>query len=208
MYDNREKLLRWLKVLFYIQLASTLLLTLTLASTMFGFTVGSWYTWAQRAVSLGVAVSLYLLPSRYRLAGMAKALSLMCILIALAFYPVLYALGVQLTGTGYAKIYALLAGASEVLALIAMSLEYIMHAVNSREDKTKWHILLGCSLAISLLSSVAVALLQPVLNDMAQAGELWLIKLWNVSARSLSLGVSVIYLVLLHRMIRKQEEVD
>lgn len=204
MNENRETLLRWLKVLFCIQLAGCLLSALTLLSTAVPFSVGGWYTWARRAVSLGIAVCLYLLPGRYRLAGMVKALSLMCVLISLAVYPVLYACGVQLTGAGYAKIYALLAGASEVLALIAMSLEYITHASTVPGDKSKWYIFLGCSLAVTVLSSVSVALMQPLLPDLT----VQFIRLWNLGARTLSLAVSVVYLVLLRRVICAQQEVD
>lgn len=204
MNENRETQLRWLRGLFYIHLAGCLLSALALASTVFTFAVGSWYTWAQRAVSLGIAVCLYLLPGRYRLAGMAKALSLMCILISLAVYPVLYALGVQLAGVGYAKIYALLAGASEVLALIALSLEYIAHTSTVPGDKPKWYIFLGCSLAVTALSVVSVKLMQPLLPDLT----VQFIRLWNFGARTLSLAVSVVYLVLLRRVICVQREVD
>ena len=62
MNENRATLLRWLKVLFYIHLAGCLLSALNLAATAVPFSLGTWYTWAQRGVNLAVAVALLLLP--------------------------------------------------------------------------------------------------------------------------------------------------
>lgn len=202
MQENRENLLRWLRVLFYIHLAGSLLSALALAATAVPFSLGSWYTWARRAVSPGIVVCLYLLPGRYRLAGMTRALSLLCNLIALAVHPVLYALGVRLAGAGYALVYTLLAGASELLAMMAVIPEYTAHAAAAPGDKTKWYIFLACSLAVTLASSVFAAVLQPILPKL----DVLFIRFWNLGTRALSLAVRIVYLVLLHRVIRKQEE--
>ncbi len=203
MNENTEKLLRWLQMLFYIHLVGALLSTLALASTAFSFAVGSWYTWAQRGVNLGVTLALLLLPnSYYRYAGMVKTAAVILELLPLGLHALL-----RMDVQTYTFWLGLLGQASIALSLLALSLEYIGHAAGSTGDKTKWFILLICSFTISLLSNVAASLLQPLLNNMAQAGELWLIKLWNISARTLILGVSVIYLVLLRRLVRHQEEV-
>lgn len=208
MYANRENSIRWLRGLFYIHLAGCLLSALALLSTAIPFAVGSWYTWTQRAMSLGIVVCLYLLPGRYRLAAMAKALGLLCGLISLVFYRVLYGFGVQLDAEGYELAYTLLGRASDILALIAMILEYTAHANTAPDHKQKWYIFLGCSLAVTLISSVVAALLQPVFNEMVNEGSYGWIKLWNIGARTLSLAVSIIYLVLLQRVIHTQQEVD
>ena len=104
MEEKRKFPIIWLWGLFWLHVAACLL-------PFFGHLpafVGSWYPWAQRAVSLGIVVCLYLLPGRYRLAGMAKALGLLCSLISLVFYRVLYPIGVQLDPEGYELAYTLL----------------------------------------------------------------------------------------------------
>ena len=198
MEENKQLSIKWLWGLLLLRAVDCLL-------PLFGqlpLFAGGGYLWTQRAVSLGIVVCLYLLPGRYRLAGMAKALSLVCNLMAVAAYPVLNAFGVQLTGLHYAYIYTALAGASELLALIAIGLEYVTHAATAPTDRKKWYIFLCCSLAVTLVSSVAVALVQPVLPDLT----VQFIRLWNLGARTLSLAVSVIYMVLLYRIIDTQRK--
>lgn len=206
MYNNRENLLRWLRALFYIHLASCLLSALTLTSTVFSFSVGSWYTWAQRAFSLGVAVCLILLPGHYPLAGMAKVLGLLCTLLSLYLYPLLNAWGVRLDAASYGEVIHWLSNGSMVLGMIAMVLEYITHAKVTPGDRYKWYILLICSLAVTVISTLLVDFLQPMLDGMSQENLRLFIKLWNGSARFLDLSVSVVYLVLLHRIIHTTEE--
>lgn len=198
MGENKQLSVKWLWGLLLLRAVDCLL-------PLFGQLppfVGSWYPWAQRAVSLGIIVCLYLLPGRYRLAGMAKAMSLVCNLVALAVYPVLNAFGAQLTGVHYAYIYTALAGVSEVLALIAIGLEYATHAAAAPADRKKWYIFLYCSMAVTLVSSVFVALVQPMLPDLTVS----FIRLWNLGARTLSLVVSGIYMVLLYRIIDTQRK--
>ncbi len=198
MEENKQLPVKWLWGLFWLHVANCLL-------PLFGHLpplVGSWYPWAQRVVSLGIVVCLYLLPGRYRLAGMAKALSLVCNLIALVVYPVLNAFGAQLTGVHYAYIYTALAGASELLALIAIGLEYVTHAATVPTDRKKWYIFLCCSLVITLATSVFVALVQPMLPDL----NVQFIRFWNLGARTLSLAASIAYLLLLYGVINAQRK--
>ncbi len=207
MNDNREKLLRWLQVLFYIHLAGVLLSVLALASTAFSFAVGIWSTWAQRAVSLGLAVCLYLLPGRYRYAGMVKALGLLCSLVSLVLFRLLYAYGVQIDAAVYGRVINWLSRGAMVLSIVALCLEYTTHAQVVPADKTKWYILLGCSLAVTMLSYATMYILQPILQTMEMEEYLHFSKAWNVVVRSLGLVLSVANLVLLHRLVRHQEEV-
>lgn len=206
MNENKETALRYLRPLFFIELAGCLLAALALIATLVPFSVGIWYNWVQRAVALGAAVCLFLLPGRYRYAGMVKVLGLVCSLVSLVLFRLLYAYGLQLDAVVYGGAINWLSGGATVLGFVALFLEYTTHAQIAPGEKAKWYILLGCSLAVSLISSVAVWLLQPLMDQMVQAGELWLIKLWNILSHSLSLGVSVIYLVLLHRTIRIHRE--
>ena len=204
MYENRENRLRWLKVLFYIHLAGTFLSALILAATAVPFAVGTWYTWAQRAVSLGVAVCLYLLSGRYyRNAGVVKAAAVILEWLPLGLHALL-----RLDVQSYTFWLGLLGRASVALSLIALSLEYIGHAAGSPVDKRKWVVLLICSFTVSLLSTMAASLLQPILQTMEMEASLRISKVWNVAVRSLSLAFSAANLVLLHRLIRYQEEVD
>ena len=61
MNDNREKLVRFLRMLFGVQIIGVLLSALALLATVVPFSVGAWYNWVQHAVRLGVAVCLFLL---------------------------------------------------------------------------------------------------------------------------------------------------
>ena len=198
MEENKQLPVKWLWGLFWLHVANCLL-------PLFGHLpplVGSWYPWAQRVVSLGIVVCLYLLPGRYRLAGMAKALGLLCSVICLVFYRVLYAFGVQLDAEGYDLAYTLLSRASDILALTAMILEYTAHAAAVPDHKRKWYIFLCCSLAITLATSVFVALVQPMLEELS-----WVfLLLWNLGARTLSLAASIAYLLLLYRVINAQRK--
>ena len=202
MEEKKYAPIQWLWGLFYFHLAGTLLSALVLAATALSFSLGSWFTWAERAVSLGIAVCLYLLPGNYRYAGMVKALGLLCGLIGLVFHPVLLALGVHLDPAGYSLAYTLLSVVSQVLALIAMSLEYITHAATVPGEKTRWYGLLACSLAVSVATHVVADLLQPLLNTVPMEMFLKFASVWNPTVRVLGLGVSVAYLWLLRRLIR------
>lgn len=208
MYENRENLLRWLRTLFYIHLTGCLMSALALASTVFTFAVGGWYTWAQRFVSLGIAVCLYLMPGRYSYAGMAKALALLCTLVSLVLFRLLNAYGIQMQGATYMRVLNWLSHGTTVLALVALFLEYTAHAAAAPRDRTKWYIFLGCSLVVAVLSVVSVKLMQPVFDEMVKEGVYRWIKLWNIGARTLSLAGSIVYLILLHRVICAQQEVD
>ena len=69
-------------------------------------------------------------------------------------------------------------------------------------DKGKWYILLGCSLAITLVSNTAAYFMQPILDALETEEFIRISKVWNVVARTLSLLLSTANLVLLHRLVR------
>lgn len=209
MSRNKEALFRWLGALFYIHVAGALLSVLALAATILPISVGSWYTWAQRAVNLGVAVCLYLLPGKYRYAGMLKALALLCTLISMGLYPLLNAYGIQMQGATYMETIKCLSRCTVALNLLAFIFEFTTHAKNAGRDKVKWYILLGCSLAVTLVSHAAAYFGQPILDSL----DMEVTKVWNVAARTLSLLISAAYLVLLNRLVRttgqkKYQELD
>lgn len=201
MEEKKQLPVTWLWGLFYVHLVGCLLSVFALLDTVMPFSVGGWYTWAQRAVSLGIVVCLYLLSGRYRLAGMARTLGLLCSLLPLGLHTLL-----QMNVQTYAALSTVLSRASLVLTLIALFLEYTAHAAAVPADKRKWYILLACSLAATLVSSVAIALLQPLVSNMAQEDLLRFSGRWNGLSRSLSLGTSVVYLALLRRGIDTQRK--
>lgn len=206
MNDNREKLVRFLRMLFGVQIIGVLLSALALLATVVPFSVGAWYNWVQHAVRLGIAVCLFLLPGRYRYAGMAKALSLLCSLVSLVLFQVLDAYGIQLDGISYGRTLAYLSWGASVLNYAALCLEYTTHARIVPSESNKWYILLGATLGMSLVSTVALHLLQPLVDRMVQDGSLWLMNFWNIVSRSVSLAFSVVYLVLLYQVVRAYEE--
>lgn len=208
MEDKKQRPIQWLWGLFYCRLAGALLSALVFLATALSFSLGSWHTWAQQAVSVGIAVCLYLLPGNYRYAGMAKAMGLLSGLICLAFRPVLDALGVRLDTADYNLAYMLLNTASQILALIAMTLEYITHASIVPGEKGRWYGLLACSLAVSVSTQVVASLLKPLLNTLPPETFMQFAAVWNPLVRTLGLGVSIAYLLLLRRLIRHQEEVN
>ena len=93
-----------------------------------------------------------------------------------------------------------------MLNYAALCLEYTTHARIVPSESNKWYILLGATLGISLVSTVALHLLQPLVDRMVQDGRLWLMNFWNIVSRSVSLAFSVVYLVLLYQVVRAQEE--
>lgn len=206
MRENREALPRWLRVLFYIHVIGTLLSALALAATILPISVGTWYTWAQRAVNLGIAVCLCLLPGKYRYAGTLKALSLLCTLVSLVLFPLLSACGIQMQGTAYVGTMNWLSRCSAALNFLALVLEYMTHAKASVGDKGKWYILLGCSLAVTLVSNTAAYFMQPIWDALETEAFIRISKVWNVVARTLSLLLSTTNLVLLHRLVRATEQ--
>lgn len=197
MEENRRFPVKWMWALFCIHLAGLALTALAVLSTLLPFSVGSWYTWARRAVNLGSVVCLYLLSGRYRLAAMAKALGLVCGLLTGLLNSWL-----RIPVQTLMPISVVLSNASTVLALVALLLEYTAHAKTVPADRNKWHIFLACRLAVTLLSTVSLALLQPVMSQMVSNGETWLVKLWNILAQSVNLAMGVIYLMLLYRAIQ------
>lgn len=201
MEENRDNFRKWLWALFYIHLAGLALTALTFLSMLLPFSVGGWYTWARRAVNLGIVVCLYLLSGRYRLSSMVMALGLLCGLLTGLLNSWL-----RIPVQTLMPISVVLSRASTVLALVALFLEYTAHAKTVPADRNKWHIFLACRLAVTLLSTAGVALLQLVMSQMANRGETWLMELWNVLAWSLNLATGVIYLVLLYRAIYVREK--
>ena len=85
-----------------------------------------------------------------------------------------------------------------ILNLLAFIFEFTTHAKNAGRDKVKWYILLGCSLAVTLVSHAAAYFGQPILDAL----DMEVTKVWNVAARTLSLLISAAYLVLLNRLVR------
>ena len=97
---------------------------------------------------------------------------------------------------------------SILMNMFALALEYIAHAAAAPGEKSRWYILLSCSLAVTILSYATMYILQPILQTIEMEEYLHFAKAWNVVVRSLGLVLSVANLVLLHRMIRYQEEAD
>lgn len=201
MNENRGNSLRYLHSLFYIQLAGGVLTALIFFATLIPFAVGAWFNVAQTVVNLGVAVCLILLPGRYRLSGIARA-----VVAALGWWPfVLHKLLPFLDGPVNLPVINAwtftLGRVSLLLGLAATALEYTAHASAAPKERNKWYVLLACSLTVSLLSTVALSLLQPMLNELSVG----FIRIWNIMSRSVSLAAEIIYLVLLQRTIRGAE---
>lgn len=203
MNENRATLLRWLKVLFYIHLAGCLLSALNLAATAVPFSLGTWYTWAQRGVNLAVAVALLLLPGNYRYAGMIKASAMIFGILPMGLHALL-----RMDVQTYTYWSGILSRLSILMNMFALALEYIAHAAAAPGEKSRWYILLSCSLAVTILSYATMYILQPILQTIEMEEYLHFAKAWNVVVRSLGLVLSAANLVLLHRMIRYQEEAD
>lgn len=203
MNENRATLLRWLKVLFYIHLAGCLLSALNLAATAVPISLGTWYTWAQRGVNLAVAVALLLLPGNYRYAGMIKASAMIFDILPMGLHALL-----RMDVQTYTYWSGILSRLSILMNMFALALEYIAHAAAAPGEKSRWYILLSCSLAVTILSCVTMYILQPILQTIEMEEYLHFAKAWNVVVRSLGLVLSAANLVLLHRMIRYQEEAD
>lgn len=203
MRENNKHLLRWLRALFYIHVVSTLLSVLALVATILSIYVGAWYTWAQRAVNLGIAVCLYLLPGKYRYAGILKALAMLCTLVSLVLSPML---NTYIQSIAYTGAIDWLSHCATILNFLALVLEYMTHAQISVGNKGKWYILLGCSLAISLTSNTVAYFWQPILDTYETETIVRFTNVWNVVARTLGLFLSIANLVLLHRLLRAKEQ--
>ena len=199
MYKIEADRQRWLRGLFFVQVAGCLLSVLALLSTIFTFAVGRWYTGMQHIVALGVAGCLLQLPGRYRLAGGLKVLTLLC-----GVLPGLLNRWMPIPMQAMMTVSSMLSVTSTVLMLIAMVLEYTAHGRVSSRDRNKWYILMGVSLAVTVFSALAMMIMHPIINDWAQQGAYAFIQMWNIGARAISLVMNVFYLVLLHRVQEKE----
>lgn len=202
MNDDRKTLLPYYRGLFCFRLLGGLMTLPALIATLIPFAVGDWYNVAQNLVSLGVAVWLFLLSGRWRLAGMAKILSLLCSGISLVFFRLLYAYGLQPDVAAYGMALNVLRYTAMVLSLIGLFLEYTAHAALIPEDRKKWYIFLVCSMAVSALSLLSLPLLQPIVGGLG----IGFMSAWNFASRAVLLAADVVYLVLLQRAIRTLEK--
>ena len=198
MNEHKNRILPYYHGLFYLRLLGGVLLLLAFFATLIPFAAGAWYNVAQSIVRVGVAVCLFLLSGRWRLAGMARILSLLCDVISLAFFRLLYAYGVQLDMAEYGLAMNVLSRTASVLGMIALFLEYTAHAALVPEDRKKWYIFLICSVTVSTLSFASVSLLQPMLGGLSVET----MRVWSIVSHMVSLAVESIYLVLLYRGIR------
>lgn len=206
MKQNEGTQLQWLQGLLYIQLAGCVLTALTILSGLIQISFGGWIATLQRAVSIGTALCLLLLPGRYRISGGAKALVLVCNLLPVGLHAAL-----RLDVNTYLTVSMVLGRISGILALVALYLEYTAHAAQAPDLSRPWHILLVCGLGVSLVSTAALQLFQKSISNLVQNGETWVITLYNSVAHTLNLIINILYLVLLHRTIdsiRKETEAD
>ncbi len=203
MEERKQFSVKWLWGLFYAHLAGTLLSALVLASTAFSFAVGGWYTWVQQGVNLAVVVVLLLLPGDYRYAGIIKVAAMIFGVLPMGLHALL-----RMDVQTYTYWSAILSRLSVLMNMFALALEYITHSAAAPGEKSKWYILLGCSLATTVVSYATMFILQPILQTMEMEEYLHFSKAWNVVVRSLGLVLSAVNLVLLRRLIRYREEVD
>lgn len=203
MEERKQFPVKWLWGLFYVHLAGALLSVLALASASFSLAVGGWYTWVQQGVNLAVVVVLLLLPGDYRYAGIVKAAAMIFGVLPIGLHALL-----RMDVQTYTYWSGILSRLSVLMNMFALALEYITHAAAAPGEKSKWYILLGCSLAVTLLSHATMYILQPILQTMEMEEYLHFSKAWNVVVRALGLVLSAANLVLLRRLIRYQEEVD
>ena len=198
MNENREKSLRWLGILFYIQFFSLLLYGLNVMYSLLQISiqVGGWYTWLQEGVTLATAICLYLLSGRYRLSGMAKILSLICSVIPLFLHAVM-----QISVGQYLLLNTWLNRGALVLSMVAWFLEYTAHAELVPADARKWQLLLIGCLIISLVSRVAASLLMDTMSQMVQIGTSWVLTVWTLCANLVNVVEKILYLLLLHRVV-------
>ena len=209
MYKIEADRQRWLRGLFFVQVAACLLSVLALLSTIFTWAVGDWYSWADWALMLGAVICLMLLPGQYRLAGMVKALGLLCTLVGLVLYRLLYAYGLQLSSGSYVMAVSWLNRGATVLTLAALILEYLTHGRIDPEGRGKWNLLLCVNLGFSLVSTVAGLFVRRLMENLPQEALLMVSKGWNIGVRSLGMGINMIYLVLLYRLIQNiQKEIE
>jgi hypothetical protein len=95
------------------------------------------------------------------------------------------------------------------LSFIALFLEYHTHStISAQKDAGKWKILFVCSLALSLVATIAAAALQNTFSDMVQNGITWGITVYNLITSVCILIIEIAYLILLARTIEnvKHEE--
>lgn len=206
MKQNDRNQLQWLQGLLYIHLVGCVLTALTIVSGLTQISFGGWIATLQRAVSIGAALCLLLLPGRYRISGAAKALVLVCNLLPVGLHAAL-----RLDVDTYLTVSMVLGRISGILALVALYLEYTAHAAKAPDLSRPWYILLVCGLAVSLLSTAALQLFQESISNLVQNGETWVITLYNTVAHTLNLIINIMYLVLLYRTmesIRKEKKSD
>lgn len=200
MEKNRADLVKWLQILFYIQLAGILLTAMSRLAPYLNISLGgNWITWVHRGLNLATVVCLFLLPALYQKAAVCETAWLLGNLLP----PVLSKLIPQLGINMYMTVSSLLSWITLALSLIARFLEYNTHAaVSAQKDAKKWRILFVSSLVLSLAANIAAVLLQDPLSDMAQNGITWGITLYNLAAWLCTLVISIVYLILLARTIQ------
>lgn len=202
MNEHGKLLLPYYRGLFCFRLLGCLMTLPALIATLIPFAVGDWYNVAQNLVSFGVAVWLFLLSGRWRLAGMAKILSLLCSVICLVFFRLLYAYGLQPDVAEYGMAINVLRYTAMVLSMIGLFLEYTAHAALISEDRKKWYIFLICSMAVSALSLLSLPLLQPIMDGLS----IGFMSGWNFVSRAVLLAADIVYLALLRRAMRCLEK--
>lgn len=203
MNKTKQQTVQWLQLLFFFQLASLVLTLLPRLELVLSLNItGSWLTWVKKILQLGIAVCLFLLPWRYRPSAIAKAAGLLCTLLSLVLYRLITDVDLYLT------VRNLLYWGALLLALLAQFLEYRAHGATAPQTGRKWNYLFAGSLAVTLVTSAAAALLQPVMDEMVYNGITWGITLWNLIALLLTLAVNVCYLIFLYQTVQAVKNQD
>lgn len=176
---------KWLRILFYVHIASIVLSLISLLPIHNGFT-----TWISRAITAAVVICLFQLApasDRYKKAAVFSAVSL----------------GLNLAAT--LLLTSLLTLSASILSILATYQEYSGHSdMVARADpklSRRWHSLFNWQIIVGVLTAVVsmvavVALAALEMNTTA-------ITAIVVGALSLvSVVLSVLYLVYLNRMIK------
>lgn len=191
-----------LRLLFVIKLAFMSLTLLSLASTIFQFSLGgNWGLWAQRGLNLAMTLCLFVLPTFYRKAALSKAVWMAFNLLNTLALPEF--LSGRLDGEIYMSVGQIISYLVTALAFIALFLEYQAHSkLCHSKDTNKWMILFVCNLVVYVGSLVASYVVSDLLNTMVQNGNTQILTVYNLAITAPSQIINIVYLVLLERTIR------
>lgn len=202
MEQQKSMTFRWLQVLFYFHLVSAAMTLLFLVGNVFRLSLsGEWVTWANRVISLGTVLCLFMLPGKFLPAAIARVGLLLC-----SLFPMLLPnlLGLE----AYIAAPNILQWVSPVLTVLAIFLEYHAHAMTVPENANRWHLLTLVSLCISLVSMLLLPTLEEAISEMVQNGNTWCIRVYNAVVYLLTLALDGWYLTLLQNNLQMLENKD